>query len=195
MRKVISLCVLMMTLLPLSGCFGGGKDQNALDTALTIRTEYLAMDRFSTQAELTADYGQRVYEYGLAVTGDSEEILLTVTQPELVAGITARVMAGETFLEYDTLCIETGQLTDDGLTPISAIPALLEAVRAGYITSCGADDTGNLRVDYGDPDAPAGTGTAYTLWFDPQSHALLRGEIAKEGYRCIQCTFSSFTKE
>lgn len=195
MRKVISLCVLMMTLLPLSGCFGGGEDQKALDTALTIRTEYLAMETFSAQAELTADYGRRVYTYGLSVTGGPEETLLTVTEPDLVAGVTARLKAGESFLEYDTVCIETGPLTEDGLTPISAIPSLLDAVRSGYITTCGTDDTGAFRVDYGDPDLPAGTGTVYTLWFDSQSHALLRGEVAKDGYRCIQCTFSSFTKE
>lgn len=195
MRKVISLCVLMITLLPLSGCLFGDEAQKNLDLALTIRGEYLAMTQFSAQAELTADYGQRVYDFGLSVTGSVEETVLTVTAPEPVAGVTARLKADKGFLEYDELCIETGPLTADGLTPVSAIPALLDAVRSGYITACGTDDTGAFRVDYGEADTPPGTGTEYVLWFDSQSHALLRGEVTKDGTRCIECTFSSFTKE
>ena len=83
MRKVFSLCVLMMTLLPLSSCFGGGEAQKALDTALTIRGEYLSSAAFSTQAELRADYGQRVYDYTLNISAGEEETVLTVTAPEL----------------------------------------------------------------------------------------------------------------
>ena len=195
MRKVISLCVLMMILLPLSGCLGGDEGQENLDLALTLRGEYLAMENFSAQAELTADYGQRVYEFGLSAVGSDEETVLTVTAPEPVAGITARLKSGKSFLEYDELSIETGRLTQDGLSPVSAIPALLEAVRSGYITACGTDDSGAFRVDYGAPDTPPGTGTEYVLWFDSQSHVPLRGEVSKDGVRCIECTFSSFTKE
>lgn len=195
MRKGIFLFVLMITLLSLPGCLGGDEEQSRLELALAIRGEYLAMKTFSAQAELTADYGQRIYQYGLSVTGSEEETVLTVTEPEIVAGVTARLKSGQSFLEYDDLRVETGPLTDDGLTPISAIPSMLDAVRSGYILSCGTDDSGMFRVDYGSPDTPPGTGTQYILWFDAQSHNLLRGEVSKDGFRCIECTFSSFTKE
>lgn len=195
MRKVFSLCVLMMTLLLFSGCAGGGEDQDALDLALTIRSEYLAVMHFTAQAELTADYGQRVYDYTLSVDANQEETVLTVTAPELMAGVTARAKTDAIFLEYDTLCIETGPLANDGLSPVSAIPAMLNAVRRAYITTCGMDESGLLRVDYGNPDTPPGTGTEYVLWFDPDSHALVQGEVSSDGFRCISCTFSQVTKE
>ena len=195
MRKVFSLFALMTLLLPLGGCFGGGEGQKALDTALTIRGEYLALAEFSTQVQLRADYGQRVYDYSLDMTVNEKETALTVTQPELISGVTARMRAGETFLEYDGLCIETGPLNGEGLTPISAVPAMLTAVREAYITAYCFEEDGLLRVDYGSPDVPLGTGTEFTLWFHPESHDISRGEISVDGFRCIQCTFSPFTKE
>lgn len=195
MRKVISLFALMTLLLLLSGCFGGGEGQKALDAALTIRGEYLAMTNFSTQVQLRADYGRRIYDYTLELVSDSEEITLTVTAPELVSGVSARLRNTELFLEYDGLCIETGPLNSDGLTPLSAIPAALEAVRSAYITSCCFEDSGLLRCDYGSPDVAPGSGTEYVLWFHPDTHDLVRGEISVDGFRHIECTFSPFTKE
>lgn len=185
----------MMTLLPLSGCFGAGEGQKALDAALTIRGEYLALTDFSTQAELRADYGLRVYDYTLDVISDAEETTLTVAAPELIAGVTARLKAEKSFLEFDGLSVETGPLNEQGLTPLSAIPALLEAVRGAYITACCFEDSGLLRVDCGSSDIPPGTGTEYVLWFQPDTHDLTRGEISVDGRRCIECTFSPFTKE
>lgn len=195
MRKVFSLFALMMTLLPLSGCFGGGEGQKALDAALTIRGEYLTMTDFSTQVQLRADYGQRIYDYTLDVSATAEETVLTVTAPELIAGVTARLNAEKSFLEYDDVCIETGTLNEGGLTPLSAVPAILEAVRGAYITSCCFDDAGQLLVCYGNSEVPLGTGTEYTLWFQSETGDLIRGEISVDGRRCIQCTFSPFTKE
>lgn len=195
MRKVISLFALMTLLLPLGGCFGGGEGQKALDLALTIRGEYLAMTAFSSQIQLRADYGQRVYDYALDMTVNEKETVLTVTQPELISGVTARMRADETFLEYDGLCIETGPLNDEGLTPVSTPPAMLTAVRESYITAYCFEEDGLLRVDYGSPDVPLGTGTEFTLWFHPESHDLTRGELSVDGACRAVCTFSPFTKE
>ena len=195
MRKVFFLFALMMTLLPLSGCFRGGEGQKALDAALTIRGEYLALTNFSSQVQLRADYGLRVYDYVLDVNSDAEEMILSVAAPELIAGITARLKAEESFLEFDGLSVETGPLNEQGLTPLSAVPALLDAVRGAYITACCFEDSGLLRVDCGDPDTPLGSGTEYILWFHPDTHDLTRGEISVDGRRRIECTFSPFTKE
>ena len=55
-----------------------------------------------------------------------EEALLTLTAPETVAGLTARIEEDEGWLEYDGAILETGELAPGGLTPMGAIPALLE---------------------------------------------------------------------
>ncbi len=195
MRKVILLCVLMMIFLPLGACSAGGESQKALDEALTIRGEYLSLTSFSTQAQLRADYGQRVYDYTLDVSAAEEETVLTVAAPELIAGITARLKPDESLLIYDDVCIETGPLNNEGLTPISAIPAMLDAARQDYITACCYEQPDLLRVEYGSPDAPPGSGTQFILWFRTDTHDLAQGEVAVDGARRITCTFSPFTKE
>ena len=191
MRRLL-VCVPMMTLL-LAGC-GPAGGSAAEELALTIRGEYLEMTACTAQAAITADYGQRVYQYELTAEVDGEETVLTLTAPETVAGLTARVSGEEGRLEYDGVSIETGALDGAGLTPVSAIPALLEAARSGYITACALEEGDTLlRLDCGDPEQPAGTGTQTALWFDAATHALVRGEISAEGLRVILCEFSQFT--
>ena len=191
MRKRL-ICVLMMTLF-LTGC-GGGGGKEAEELALTIRGEYLAMESCAIQASVTADYGQRVYEYEMAVSVNGEETVLTLSAPETVAGLTARLAGEESQLEFDGLSVETGPLDGDGLTPVSAVPALLEAARSGYITACGLEGEGTvLRVDCGDPTGSPGAGTEYALWFDASAHTLIKGEISVDGFRVILCEFSQFT--
>lgn len=191
MRKCL-VCVLMTTLL-LAGCGQGGGNE-AEELALTIRGEYLAMDGCAAQAAVTADYGQRVYRYEMAVSVTGEETLLTLSAPETVAGLSARTTGEENLLEFDGVSVETGPLDGSGLTPVSAVPALLEAARTGYITACALEEDGTvLRVDCGDPAGSPGTGAETALWFDVSTHALTRGEISSDGFRVILCEFSDFT--
>lgn len=196
MRK-LWCCVLMMSLL-LSACSGGSGAGEAEELAMTIRGEYLEMTDCTMTAAITADYGQRVYEYEMKVVVTGEETTLTLTAPDTVAGITAKVTGADSTLEYEGLSLETGPLNEDGLTPVSAVPALLEAARSGYITACTmeGDESGPLlRVDCGDPEGTVGKGTETTLWFHPESHALVQGEISTDGYRVILLQCSEFTKE
>ena len=182
----------MMTLL--TGC-GNGMVSEAEELALTIRGEYLAMDSCAIQASVTADYGQRVYQYEMAAAVNGEEIVLTLSAPETVAGLTARITGTDSRLEFDGVSVETGPMDDSGLTPVSALPALLEATRSGYIVSCALEEDGSLlRVDCGDPTASPGSGTEAVLWFDAATHALVRGEISVDGFRAILCEFLEFTR-
>lgn len=195
MRKLL-LCVPMITLLLLPACAGRAGAGEAEELALAIRGEYLAMTSCTADAAVTADYGRRVYQYDMAVEVDGEETVLTLSAPETVAGITARLTGEDSFLEYDGLCLETGPLDGDGLTPVSAIPALLSAARSGYITACTpeeGDGSSLLRIDTGDPEGSPGAGTEVSLWFDSATHALVRGEIYIDGFRAILCEFSDFT--
>jgi len=178
-----------MMLLLLCGCKAGGGDR-AQDLALTIRGEYLALGDWTANCTITADYGQRVYEYGVTAAQTGEELALTITSPDTAAGLTARVADKNGLLEYDGAILETGPLDGDGLSPVSALPALLEAAQEGYIDSCALDET--LMILCRDPEKAPGEGTETSLWFDPETHALLRGEIAQDGFTVIQCVFEDF---
>ena len=191
MRKLL-LCALMMTLL--TGC-GSGTVSEAEELALAIRGEYLAMDSCALRASVTADYGQRVYQYELAAAVNGEDTVLTLSAPETVAGLTAHITGKDSRLEFDGISVETGPLDGNGLTPVSALPALLEAARGGYIAACALEEDGTLlRVDCGDPAASPGSGTETVLWFDASTHALARGEVSVDGFRAISCEFLEFTR-
>lgn len=190
-------CVPVITLVLLTGCGSNGRGNEAENLAVVIRGDYLAMERYAMNAEITADYGQRVYEFELAAAINGPEMTLTLTEPELAAGLTARGEEGKGYLEYDGVRVETGPLDPNGLSPMSALPALLGEARSGYMTQCVLETWGEetvLRVHCADPEQKPGTGRETVLWFDPDTHALLQGEISVDGVRVIRCICSDFTK-
>lgn len=182
----------------LTAC-GGGTNANYDELALQIRSAYLSMEHCTATLDLTADYGERVYAYTLTLDSrKGGDTVLTVVKPEEVAGVTARVGADSTSLEYDGASLETGPLDSGGLSPVSAPAVLLDQACQGYIAECGMetlDGTQCLRVCYRTPDAEPGTGTESTLWFDTDSYAPVRGEISSDGRCVITCVFSGFTME
>ena len=98
MRRMIS-CVLMMTLL-LTGC-GKGNADNPDEFAALIRAEYLSLNSWSAVAELSADYGEQVFDFTVNASWEREgDTVLTVTEPDLIAGITARIRDGESLLKF-----------------------------------------------------------------------------------------------
>lgn len=188
------LLFLPMMLLLLTGCSGGQENENGAEAqAVAIRGEYMAMTSYSLQAQVNADYGQRVYDFTLSVTWDGEETTVAIREPEMLAGVTARITGEEGTLEYEDLSLETGFLDEDGLSPVSALPALMEAARSQYIDRCTLTD-GMLEVHCADPEQKPGTGREVTLWFDTQTHALTAGEISQDGRRVIACEVTEFSK-
>lgn len=187
------LLFLPMMLLLLTGCGGGQEERGAEALAVAIRGEYMAMTSYSLQAQVNVDYGQRVYDFALSVTWDGEETAVTIREPEMLAGVTARMTGDEGTLEYEDLSLETGFLDEDGLSPVSALPALMEAARSQYIDRCTLTD-GELEVHCADPEEKPGTGREVLLQFDAQTHALTGGEISQDGRRVIACEITEFSK-
>ena len=172
-------------------------DMSYLEMKLNVDELKIRSLEVGQEVEITADYGQRVYEFLLSAAVDGEETVLTLREPELAAGITARISEEGGVLEYDGLALETGPLDGDGLSPVSALPALLSAARSEYMAECTLERTGDselLRVLCADPEDPPGTGRETALWFDPETYALVRGEISVDGYRVIQCELTGFTR-
>ena len=64
------LCVPMMTLVLLTACGGTAAGDPAGGAGPGGPGEYLAMERCAAEVEITADYGQRVYEFLLSAAVD-----------------------------------------------------------------------------------------------------------------------------
>ena len=193
------MCVPMMLLARvLSACGGTGAGSRAEQLALDMRGAYLAMTACTASMEVTADYGSRVYDYGIDVSWEKEgDTVLTVTAPENIAGVTARLRRDAAALEYDGIRVETGALNQQGMSPVDAVPVLLDCAREGFIAECGLeteDETQLLHIICRDPEGTAGTGQECSLWFEADTFALLRGEIAQDGFTVIRCTFTKFER-
>ena len=201
MRKRFGL--LLIPLLLLAGCrsgdgaLPGGGDRKPEEEARQVRTEYLAAKGCSGTVEVTADYGLRVYEFTLDFTWRREgESTLTVTAPEELAGLTARIAEGEARLEFDGVSLGTGDLTGEGLTPMELLPSLMEYTDEGYMAECVFEQLGEreaLRVLFRDPEAAAGTGAECIAWFERSTHTLLRCELSWDGELVLSGDFSDFT--
>lgn len=182
-------------LLPLALCGCGGADSDN-DLTLALRSDFLSREAISGTMDLTADYGQRVYEYTVEFSGTQKDgLTLVITAPDEVAGITAKIDAGQTFLTFDGVQLETGPLNEEGLSPLDALPALLTAMESGYIAETGSELLGDqevLRICCREPEAQPGQGLETVLWFDKAQKTLLRGELRSDGSTVIQCVFSAF---
>lgn len=195
MRK--RLCALMMTLILLLSACGNMGGSGAEKLLQQVRGSYLEMAGCIGHGEIVADYGQRVYSFGVDFSWEKEgETLLRLTYPENVVGTTAHINKGETALEFDGVIVETGPLDEAGLTPIDVIPALLHNIREGYIADCALEEREGLQELHAicrDPEKVPGEGVEVQLWFDPETLGLLRGEVSSDGVTVIRCEITEFS--
>ena len=181
----------------LTGC--AAKERTLSQKALDLRTGLMEAGGCTFTAAVTADLGGRVYPFTLDCAVDLQgETTLTVVEPEWMAGVTARMTDEEAVLEYDGAGMTLGTLNGDGLSPIAAIPEMLDQVAQGYIAQCSwaqeVEDT-FLELTCRDPEQEQGAGTEYTMWFEPDTFDLRMAEVQVEGVTVLTVTSDDFTME
>ena len=184
--KKLGILALLLTML--TGCAGtelAKPSQKALD----FRTALMEAGGCSFTADITADYGARVYEFTLdceyTVGGEAH---LTVTKPETIAGIAATVSADGATVEFDGASLDFGQMANGYVAPLAAPWILGNCWTAEYISSAGAD--GDLeRVTYlqGYHEEELTLDT----WLD-RSGVPVRCEISWNGSRCLTIDLTNF---
>lgn len=208
MRKIwLGMLALVLSLSLLSGCRapagggggGGGAEATAQEAARQLRTAYLAAPGCGGTVDVTADYGMRVYQFTLDFTWRREgESVLTVTAPEELAGLTARIDEGGARLEFDGVGLDTGDLTGEGLSPMELLPTLMGFTDEGYMAECAYEQLGEraaLRVLCRDPEAGPDSGLTCVQWFDREDFALLRAELSWDGALVLSGDFVNFYLE
>ena len=184
------LTLTMAGALLLTGCSGG---ESAGDRLQAVQAAYGRLKQFSAQAEVTADYGERVYGYNVAIEGSLDAGAMTVTEPENIAGTVLTWTDGETELEYDGAELDTGALSGSGLSPADAMPAVLKACKSGAAVDCCSDTLDEQEVLYATLDPGNQDGCQIFCWFQPESYALSRAEIAQDGQVIITLSFTEFS--
>lgn len=188
--KILKQFICAGLLMGLVGC--SAASQSADQRGVAIRGGYLTAQTITARCTLTADYGERIYQFGFDVSHTAQQTSLTVTQPETIQGLEIAVTEGGSQILCDGVLIETGTLSADGLTPITAVTAILEGLVSGYVQQCDLTE-GILTLTCGDPDLPLGTGQQIVLTLDDETGNLLQGEILVDGVRKIDCQFETIS--
>ena len=122
---MLALCVLM------TSCAKSSAADKVTEFVGTLH----AADKLSFTAKLRSEYGNKTVGFELEFSSDSEGCTVTVLEPKLISGISAHIAAGETSLHFDDLILDTGELDKFGLTPMSALPMLIDALKNGSCDS------------------------------------------------------------
>lgn len=186
MRQVKSLALMTIVLLLLTAC--GEKGSKAENELVEIRTRLIAAETFYAELAITADYGERVYEYGITYSGSPGLGALTVNSPAELAGVRASVSVTGGTLHYDGAELDTGPITADGLSPVEAVPVLMQQWQRGEVEQCALEK-------YGEADAvmmstSVNEAVTQCTWFDRETGNPLYSELLESGRAVIKCEFS-----
>lgn len=186
MRKALIFTLTLMLLL--TAC-GGGEEENA---ATQLQQQYAAVESATMEAEIVCHYDDEVRKYTLLCAYTPEKSTVTVLSPENLAGISAQVENGTLTLSYDDISLDAGTYSAAAVSPVVALPKLMEAAAWGYPAEQSEEMLGErtcIRLGCDLSDEP---GTLYTTWFDAQSLLPLRSEIAVDGTLLFEITWSRF---
>ena len=188
MKHRIVFCVLMILL-----CLASCSRRETMDEAGEIADFYAELTQANMQVTLSADFGDRVSVFVLKYTFfEDAASTVEILEPEEVRGVKAVIEAGQSKLEYDGLILETGPLPGTGLTPMDALPVMLNTWRSGYVFSVGSeklDGEACLHVVY--KATVSGVEIQQDAWFDASTYKPIKAETAADGVRVIDCVFDT----
>ena len=186
MRKVLFFAPVLIWLL--TAC-GGGTEENK---TTRLQQQYAAVESATMEADIVCHYGDEVREYTLLCAYSPQKSTVTVLRPENIAGITAQVENGMLTLSYDDISMDAGTYSAAAVSPVVALPKLMQAAAWGYPAEQSEEILGEricIRMGCDLSDEP---GTLYTTWFDAETLLPLRSEIAVDGTLLFEVVWSRF---
>lgn len=182
MKRIGAIFIILVLL---TGC---SQTQARIDRCMELRSRLLRSG-CSFTAEITADYGDKVYTFALACTGDAQgNLAFAVVEPESISGITGTVTGEGGFLTFDEAALQFDLLADDTVTPVSAPWIFLKTLRGGYLTSAG-DEGDLLRVTI--DDSYEDDALQLDIWLDSENDPV-QADILYDGRRILSLTVKDF---
>ena len=185
----MKVCVPMMLLcLLLSGC-GTEKKED-----VNLRDPYQTMEGCQMEAVVRCSEKDLAWEATMRCTYLPEESRVEVVQPETLAGVRAVVRQDGWQLEYEELCLDIGPLSQEEISPVLALPRLMEALRSGWLLEENREtwqDEPCLRLMV-DQTGEQGGKIYSTIWLKEADGTPLRGEITVDGAVILTIEFTAF---
>ncbi len=174
MKRMVALFGLIFLL---SGCA-----QTELEQGMELRGKLLQAETCSFDANVTADYGDRLCQFSMNCSADKEgAVTFTVTKPENIAGISGKLDKSGGSITFDDTVLEFGLMAEDRLSPVSAPWVLIKTLRGGYLKSAGrSDGVTRLSLD----DSYQEDALTVDVWLG-EDGLPTRGEILFNGRRIL----------
>lgn len=182
-RLLAALFVLIM----LTGCAENGAE---LSRAMALREKLLKSNGCCFDAVITADYGEKIYTFGMKCEVDaSGNLSFEVTEPATISGITGTISEKGGALKFDDQVLAFETLADGQITPVSAPWLLIHTLRSGYINACGENGSGlHMQID----DSYAEDALHMDIWTE-KNDLPIRCEILWQGRRIVSIDVKDFT--
>jgi len=181
------LCSVLVLVAMLTACENGSDE---MERAMGIRSRILKAESCDFEAEITADYGDKVQRFSVSCKGDERgDLSFTVMSPEEISGISGTIKENLGNLSFGDRALSFPLLTDDQLSPVSAPWIFLQTLRSGYITSVGKEED-LLRVtihDTYEEDA-----LQLDVWLNEQDIPV-RSEMLYDGRRILSLDVRNFS--
>ena len=137
----------LLLLLFFTGCTG---KTDEIERGMALRSSLLSAESCRFDAEITADYGDKVYTFTLSCMGNAKgDLTFEVKQPESIAGITGKIDAQGGKLTFDDTVLHFDWMADGQISPISAPWIMFHTLRSGYLRAAGREE-GFLRLTIDD---------------------------------------------
>ena len=183
MKKVLAVFI---ALFMLTGC---AKSGDQMSRAMALREQIMKSEGCSFMAVITADYGDKIYNFTLDCKTDSTgNLSFTVVEPATIAGIQGAVSAGGGNLTFDDKVLAFETMADGMITPVSAPWVLMNSLRSGYLGACGTDgEYLKILLD----DSYREEALRLEVWLDSQERPV-RTEILWKGKRVLSLDVKNF---
>ena len=181
-----ALCIVL-----LGSCSAAGVSLS--DTVHEIRQWYSQSSRISGTTAITANYGEKVYDYRIAFDLSSDGGTLEILEPEEISGVTAVVGRDGVTLSFDGAEVYSGEILPDGVSPVSAVPVMAGIWRTGLIIE-------SVRESRNGTDCASVTfrvsdDVSFRTWFELETHLPLYAELIYNGYSAVTCSFDNVRVE
>ena len=173
--------MICLCLLPLSGC-GAEREERRFD-AFRASLENAAV---TVTAEVEARDGDEVTSFTLQCTETDSGCEIEVLSPQEIAGVRATVDASKVEMQFDDVVLPMPQ-ADGAVSPLMALPLVLNAARAGYLDLVWQED--NLVCQLIPDDD-----TAVRLYLNADG-VPTAAEIDVDGHTNVFCTITAWSTE
>lgn len=183
MKRFCLICICMCMVL--SGCSRDKVSDSFRDYSENMR----AADCIRIKAKIRAEYEDRRSDFVLDCSVRGSEYEIRVVEPDYICGVTALLHGRDAELQYNSVIIAAPLLDKNGLSPVTALPTLTDALRCGFPTSCCVENALYFWQIIVDDDTTA------SVWFDPVESRPVKAELSSCGKTVIYIEITDWNGE